>query len=130
MCPHEITVPRRDLLRTLACGFGGIALAGLLQENAGADPRANPLAPRLPHFAAKAKRVIFLFMQGGPSHVDTFDPKPRLDADDGKSVEFNVARTRKVQARTVLKSPWKFKQYGQSGAWVSELFPEIAKHVD
>src|SRR4051794_34418201 len=129
MCPHEL-MPRRDLLRSLACGFGGIALAGLLQEKAAAEPRGDPLAPRTPHFAPKAKRVIFLFMQGGPSHVDTFDPKARLDADDGKSIEFHVARTRKVQPRTVLKSPWKFKQYGQCGQHVSELFPEIAKHVD
>ncbi len=130
MCPHESALPRRDLLKSLACGFGSIALAGLLNESASAAPRDNPLAVKLPHFAPKAKRVIFLFMQGGPSHVDTFDPKPRLDAEDGKSVEFNVARTRKVQARTILKSPWTFKQHGQSGRWVSELFPQMAQHVD
>jgi len=69
-------------------------------------------------------------MQGGPSHIDTFDPKPALDKNDGKSIEFNVARTRKVQPRTILKSPWKFKQYGQCGRWVSDLFPHMATQVD
>ena len=122
--------PRRDLLKKLACGFGYLALAGMGSEASAAGQRTNPLAPKPPHFKPKAKRVIFLFMQGGPSHIDTFDPKPRLDADNGKSIEFNVARTRKVQARTVLKSPWKFKQYGESGQQVSDLFPRIAQHVD
>ncbi len=80
--------------------------------------------------AARAKRVIFIFMQGGPSHVDTFDPKPRLTVDDGKQIEFHNARSRKVIAERVLKSPWKFSQYGQSGHWVSELLPHITRHVD
>lgn len=126
---------RRSLLKTLACGFGYLALAGLTsQQRAAADEvkaaLQNPLAPRPTHFAPKAKRMIFIFMQGGPSHLDTFDPKPKLTEDDGKKIEFNVARTRKVQARTVLKSPWKFKQHGECGRWVSELFPNMAEHVD
>lgn len=130
MCQFDEKPSRRGLLKALACGFGYLALAGIGAQQALADGRVNPLAPRAPHFKPKAKRVIFLFMQGGPSHIDTFDPKPRLDLDDGKAIEFNVARTRKVQARTVLKSPWKFQQHGQSGRWVSEMFPQIAQHVD
>ncbi|HYG78284.1 MAG TPA: DUF1501 domain-containing protein [Planctomycetota bacterium] len=132
MCEHDLIQQpsRRELLGKLACGFGSLALASMMSNAYGAEKKAGPLAPKAPHFAPKAKRIIFLFMQGGPSHIDTFDPKPKLEADDGKKVEFNVARTRKVQPRTVLKSPWKFAQYGQSGRWVSELFPETAKHVD
>ena len=129
MCPHE-QPSRRTLLKSLACGFGYLALAGVGAQTVSAEPRVNPLAPKPSHFKPRAKRVIFLFMQGGPSHIDTFDPKPRLDIDDGKSIEFNVARTRKVQARTVLKSPWTFKQYGESGRWVSSMFPLIAQNVD
>src|SRR5436190_23920582 len=118
MCEHHFS--RREMLKNVSCGFGYLALAGLMGKSAQADE--SPLAPRAPHFKPKAKRVIFLFMQGGPSHVDTFDPKPRLDRDDGKSVEFYVARTRKTVPRTVLKSPWKFQRHGQCGQWVSELF--------
>src|SRR5690606_23958399 len=73
---------------------------------------------------------IFVFMQGGPSHVDTFDPKPILTRDDGKAVDFLNARSRKVQKHNLLKSPWSFQQYGQSGRWVSDLFPHMARHVD
>src|SRR5688572_26971026 len=114
---------RRDLLKSAACGFGYLALAGL----------AN--AQSRPHLAARAKRVIFLFMQGGPSQIDTFDYKPRLAQDDGKKHPFDDARavantgTRGTDQR-VLKSPWKFARHGQSGRWVSELFPEMARHVD
>lgn len=83
-----------------------------------------------PHLPPKAKRVIFLFMQGGPSQIDTYDPKPRLDRDDGKQVEFHVARTRKITPERVFKSPWRFRQYGECGQPVSELFPHMAQHVD
>ena len=116
---------RRQFLRHTACGFGGLALGGLLQR---AD--ANPLAPRLTPIAPRAKRVIFIWMQGGPSQVDTFDPKPRLDRDNGKKIDFYVPRTRKVEQQPVMASPWKFEQFGQSGRAVSELFPHIAQHVD
>src|SRR5687768_4099944 len=116
---------RRELLKKIACGFGSIALAGLCSD-AKAESKPGLLAPKMPHFAPRAKRVIFMFMQGGPSHIDTFDPKPALDKNDGKSIEFNVARTRKVQPRTILKSPWNFKQYGECGRWVSDLFPHMA----
>ena len=115
---------RRDVLRHTALGFGSLALADLLHA---ADA---PAAGRGPHFAPKAKRVIFLFMKGGPSHVDTFEPKPLLDRDDGKP--YPGPRPRVVFAKTgnLLKSPWKFKQYGECGSPVSELFPHVAKQVD
>ncbi|MBI2687835.1 MAG: DUF1501 domain-containing protein [Acidobacteria bacterium] len=120
---------RRDLLRVSSAGFGSLALAGLLGEQQ-MRAAAGPLAVRPPHFPARAKRVIFLFMHGGPSQVDTFDYKPLLKRDHGKPLPF--ARPKVVSSETfnLLQSPWAFKQYGQSGAWVSDLFPEIAKMVD
>src|SRR5215204_414620 len=124
MMPQPHNFSRRQLLKTLSCGFGYLAMAGLAQG------RANPLAAQPSLFTPRAKRVIFLFMQGGPSQVDTFDPKPRLDADDGKDIPFNVARTRQITPRKVLKSPWKFSRHGRCGQWVSELLPNIARHVD
>jgi len=124
---------RREALRTLGCGFGLLASAGLAHQEAGAAV-ANPLLPKLPHFAARAKRVIFVFMQGGPSHVDTFDYKPRLAKDDGKMLSFDdarvLAKTKEVTEHRVFKSLWKFRKYGQCGQFVSELFPHIAEHVD
>ncbi len=92
--------------------------------------RGNPLAPRLSPIAPRAKRVIFIWMQGGPSHVDTFDPKPRLDQENGREIEFYVPRTRKISPEKVMASPWKFRRYGESGRAVSELFPHLAGHVD
>ncbi|HEY8505720.1 MAG TPA: DUF1501 domain-containing protein [Gemmataceae bacterium] len=125
---------RRQALKGLACGFGYLALADLLAADAARAAAADPLAPKPPHHAPKAKRVIFLFMQGGPSHVDSFDYKPRLDRDDGKMREFDdartLAKTRKIIPHRVMKPLWKFRQYGQSGLWVSDLFPEIGKHAD
>ena len=120
------TLSRRDLLQVSSAGFGSLALAGLL----GAEQPKGPLDIRSPHFPAKAKRVIFLFMHGGPSQVDTFDYKPLLKRDHGKPLPF--ARPKVVSSETfnLLQSPWSFKQYGQSGAWVSSLFPEVAKCVD
>ena len=94
----------------------------------------NPLAPKPVHFPARAKRVIFLFMQGGPSHVDTFDYKPLLEKHDGENRTFDdarvLAKTKTITKHRVFKSPWKFKQYGECGQHVSELFPNIARHVD
>lgn len=121
-------ISRRALLQSTAAGFGGMALAALLGESAQAAD--NPLAPKEPHFAAKAKRVIFLFMHGGPSHVDTFDYKPLLFRDDGKPLPFAKPRIVSSPTDNLLASPWKFQQYGQSGTWVSELFPNVAKCVD
>jgi hypothetical protein len=118
---------RREALQSLACGFGYLALAGIANE---ANASANPLAPKQPHLTPKAKRVIFIFMQGGPSQVDSFDPKPKLDQYNGEKIDFHVARTREVTPEKVMKSPWGFKQYGECGQWVSDLFPEQAKLVD
>ncbi|MBM3982250.1 MAG: DUF1501 domain-containing protein [Planctomycetes bacterium] len=124
---------RRELLQTSALGFGWLALADMLASRAqGADaPRSgDPLAPKKPHFAAKAKRVIFLFMHGGPSQVDTFDYKPKLAADDGKPLPFPKPRVVSSATGNLLKSPFAFKQYGKSGAWASELFPHVGACAD
>ena len=112
---------RRDVLKNIACGFGWLAFAGLAGKNAFAA-EANPLAPKLPHFPARAKRVIFLCMRGGPSHVDTFDYKPKLTADNDKPG--------KRPGTKLLGSKWKFAQQGKSGMWISELFPNVAQHAD
>ena len=110
---------RRQLLQSSSCGFGILALAGLLDSlglrgsaNA-ASESANPLLPKKPHFAAKAKRVIFMFMQGAPSHVDTFDYKPQLEKDDGKTAGGGKGN------RKLLKSPFAFKKSGSSGLALS-----------
>jgi hypothetical protein len=113
---------RRELLQTASCGFGYLALASLCTELAAAES-SNPLAPKPPHFKPHAKRVIFLFMQGAPSHVDTFDYKPQLTKDDGKPSPGKGNRK-------LLKSPFTFKQHGKSGLWLPEIFPELAKHAD
>ena len=123
---NRSSTSRRDMLRTTACGFGSLALAGLCRDSVAAPS----MVAKEPHLPPKAKRVIFLFMQGGPSQIDTYDPKPRLDRDDGKQVEFHVARTRKITPERVFKSPWRFRQYGECGQPVSELFPHMAQHVD
>lgn len=123
---------RRQALQTAACGFGSLAFAGLAQA---ATTSVDPLAPKTPHFAPRAKRVIFLFMQGGPSHVDSFDYKPVLDEQDGKMLSFDDARViantgMKGSSQRIMKPLWKFQQHGQSGRWASNLFPEMTKHVD
>ena len=117
----------------MACGFGFLSAAALAhQEAVGASP--SPLAIKKPHFAPRAKRVIFFFMQGGPSHVDTFDYKPILERRDGEMKSFDdarvLAKTKKVIEHRVFESPWKFRQHGECGQHVSELFPNIARHVD
>jgi hypothetical protein len=120
---------RREMLRSSAVGFGSLALASLLGETASAADD-NPLAAKAPHHPARAQRVIFLFMKGGPSHVDTFDPKPLLTRDDGKPLPFDKPRVQFAPTGNLLKSPWSFRQYGESGLWVSELFPRLAERVD
>jgi len=114
------------MLRNCGAGFGGVALASLLAE----ESEANSLTPRKPHFAPRAKQVIFLFMHGGPSQVDTFDYKPQLQRDHDKPVPFSKPRVVSGETGNLLKSPWSFRQYGESGAWVSELFPHVARYVD
>ena len=122
---------RRQMLRNASAGFGALALHGLLGlESRGAIHSQGPLSPKQPHFKPKAKRVIFLFMHGGPSHVDTFDYKPLLTRDDGKPLPFAKPRIVSSPTDNLLASPWKFRQYGQSGLWASDLFPHVAKHVD
>jgi hypothetical protein len=124
---------RREWLARTSCGFGALALAGLATQQQAAGQ--NPLAPKPPHHPPRAKRVIFLFMQGGVSHVDSYDYKPRLFADDGKQLAFDDARVlantgMRGSSHRVMKPLWKFAQLGQSGRWASELFPEVNKHID
>jgi hypothetical protein len=125
---------RRELLKVAACGFGHLALLGLASERASAGP-ANPLAPRPPHFRPKAKRIIFLFMQGGVSQVDSFDYKPSLEKYAGQALPFDDARViantgMRGSSQRVMRSPWKFARHGECGRWGSELFPEINQQVD
>ena len=128
-CDCTRPLSRREMLGNSAAGFASLALAGLLANEAQAA-RDNPLAVRPPHFLAKAKRVIFLFMHGGPSQVDTFDYKPLLARDHGKPLPFAKPRVVSSATGNLLASPWKFAQHGQCGAWVSELFPHVAGVVD
>src|SRR5262245_24500375 len=126
---------RRTFLSRAGGGFGMLALAGLLDgEGLLAKPAAatNPLAPRLPHFAGKAKSVIWLFMNGGQSQVDTWDYKPELEKRDGQELKgFDNATGFFVdQVGPLMKSPFKFERHGQCGAWASEIFPNTARHVD
>src|SRR6266567_513852 len=129
---HKVERPmsRRAALRAAACGFGTLGLADLLAAATAESNAHNPLAPRAPHFPPRAKRVIFLFMHGGPSQVDTFDYKPLLQRDHGKPLPFQRPKVVSSETYNLLKSPWEFKQYGQSGMWVSDLFPEFARRVD
>jgi len=123
------------LLRS-ASGFGALALMSLLHDPAfGAVPTAgasehNPLAPRAPLYRPRAKNVIFLFMDGGPSQVDTFDPKPRLTREHGQPIKMKTPPTQFDNVGKVLQSPWRFKQHGQCGMPVSELFANVAECVD
>ena len=123
------SLTRREMLARCANGFGGVALASLLANEVTAKP-SNPLAPRPSHFPAKAKSIIFLYMDGGPSHVDTFDPKPRLTKENGKPFGLKMEATQFNNRGKTLASPWKFQHYGQSGIPVSDLFPHIARHAD
>src|SRR5687767_6775834 len=104
-----------------------VALADLLNREAARAAPAGPLAPRPTHFPAKAKSVIWLFMEGAPSGVDLFDPKPELDKNDGKRVKIDVFNG---NPGPLMKSPFKFQRHGKSGAWVCDRYPNVAKHVD
>ncbi|MEZ6061679.1 MAG: DUF1501 domain-containing protein [Planctomycetaceae bacterium] len=118
---------RRCLLQNTAVGFGHLAMAAMLQQQAFAD---LPTAAAPFHFAARAKRVIFLFMKGGPSHMDTFDYKPQLQKDHGKPLPFDKPRVQFAPTNNLLGSPWRFRPHGESGIPVSTLFPNVAKCVD
>ena len=124
---------RREALARFANGFGLIGLAGVLADEAARAAPAdsgNPLAVRAPHFTPKAKRVIFLFLSGGPSHVDLLDPKPRLARDNGKPLPFEQPKLVRTRTGNLLASPWKFAKHGQCGTEVSELLPHLATCVD
>jgi hypothetical protein len=116
---------RRQFLQTTACGFGSLALSAMAN---------NPLAGKQPHHQPKAKRVIFLFMQGGVSHVDSYDYKPRLFKEDGKVIDVQdaraIAKTGKGAPQRVMKPLWDFAQHGESGRWASNLFPNVNRHLD
>jgi len=123
---------RRRFLHGTACGFGALAWSALATQQARAE--SSPLGAQ-PHFAPRAKRVIFLFMQGGVSHVDSFDYKPRLVEDDGKKMPFDDARKLAntgdgSSTQRVMKPLWHFAQHGACGRWASDLFPEMCRHVD
>jgi len=130
--PHRVFASRRDFLARTGSGLGALALAGLMNESSEADSALNPLAPHPSHFPSKAKSVIWLFMNGGPSHVDTWDYKPDLQKQSGKELEGFDKNTGFFtdQVGPLMGSPFKFAQHGQSGAWVSDIFPEMSKHVD
>jgi len=122
---------RREALQRTAMGFGSLAMASMLAEDAqGAATIQDPLAVKAPHFPAKAKRIIFLFMAGGPSQVDTFEPKPLLQRDDGKPLPFDKPKVQFNATTNLLKSPWNFQQYGEAGLWASDLFPNVGKQLD
>ncbi len=136
-CQSPLT--RRQMLSRCASGFGSVALTALMQGEGLAAPkdltdlRANPLAPKAPHFPARAKNVIFLYMDGGPSQVDTFDHKPMLEKYHGQDPRKAMGRLEPTQFDNigkVMKSPWEFKQYGESGQWMSSLFPHLSGVAD
>ena len=139
-CNQFIAPPltRREMLASCANGFGALALAALLREPAfGGQPAAGPLhpttgplSPRPTHFQAKAASVIFLYMDGGVSQVDSFDPKPRLEREHGRPIKMKIPPTQFNDVGNVLMSPWAFRRYGQCGTPVSDLFPHTAQCVD
>ncbi|MCA9054985.1 MAG: DUF1501 domain-containing protein, partial [Planctomycetaceae bacterium] len=128
MFSHHLS--RRQLLRTSSWGFGALAAASLLAD----ESTSSPLATRAPHFAPRATRVIHLFMNGGPSQIDTFDPKPKLVELDGqelpKSLKDQLQPTQRNRVGKLLGSPFRFGKYGESGVEISELFPHVARHAD
>ena len=150
---RPIAMTRRQMLRDAACGFGSVALAALMADksyaglisssgntlhnhspnsSSGPEPNENdhPLAPKPTHFAPRVKRIVYLYMDGGPSQIDTFDPKPQLAKEHGEPFKMKIEPTQFNNIGKTLQSPWKFKQHGECGTPVSELFPNVAKHVD
>ena len=128
---NQLPISRRAMLHNMGAGFGSIALASMLAEQAGAEANAaTPLAPKAPHFAPKAKRVIQLFMPGGPSHVDTFDHKPDIAKFEGQRPKLVDRKSLRNTKLGLFKSPFGFKQYGDAGKWVSDIFPHVGKCVD
>ncbi len=134
MMPHrETPVSRRDFIMRAGGGFSGLALAGMLGLDKAFAAPPNPLRAKVGHHSGAAKQVIFLFMEGGPSHLDLFDPKPLLNELNGEALPKSFKEPITAmgeQGSPLLGSPRKWKQHGQSGLWVSDWFPHIAKHVD
>ncbi len=133
----ERPLTRREMLRQAAGGFGGVALLALLGERAfgnailGQAPKSqNSLEPHAPHFAPRARSVIFLYMDGGPSQVDTFDPKPRLNREHGQPFKMKMEPTQFNNNGNTLGCPWAFRSYGRSGLPVSDLFPQVGRCAD
>ena len=126
---HPSFLTRRELLSQSAQGFGAVALAALLQDRSFAD-MGHPLSVKPTHHLPRAKSVIFLYMDGGVSQVDSFDPKPRLDREHGQPFGARIEPTQFDTIGKTLKSPWKFQHYGKSGIPVSELFPYIGDCID
>ena len=124
------TTTRREMLRTSACGIGQVALAALLSQRAGADSVRSPAGVVAAHHTPRAKRVIFLFMWGGPSQVDLFDPKPRLNADSGNPLSGKSVGSDREELGTLMGSPFRFAQHGDNGVWISELFPHLSRQAD
>lgn len=122
-------ISRREMLQRMGTGMGALGLSALLADENRAQAALNPLAPKQPHFPAKAKHVIHLFMNGGPSQVDTFDPKPMLEKYNGKRPPSSELRTER-RTGGLLKSPFKFNKCGESGIEVSEIYPEVGKCID
>jgi hypothetical protein len=121
---------RREMLKRCGCGFGYLAFTSIFAAIARTALAASPLASRDPHFTPRAKRVIFLFMHGGPSHVDTFDYKPALTRDEGKTLPTGFIKAPFDASAKLLPSPFEFSKHGQSGLEISEIFPEVAKCAD
>jgi len=129
--PEDFLFTKRDFLTKCGMGMGGLALGSLLGKALGIETQTSdlhPLAPKNPPLPAKAKRVIHLFMNGGPSHVDTFDPKPELTKYHGQELPVHLNTERKTGA--AFKSPFAFQKYGKSGIEVSELFAKTAESID
>ena len=128
----NIAVSRRDMLSRCGMGMGSMMLGDLLAQTATAAPQSgasNPLNPRVAHYPSKVRSVIHLFMNGGPSHVDTFDPKPMLTKYHGKKLPYDLPRTER-KTDTAFRSPYRFRKHGESGIEVSEIFPNVAECVD
>ena len=122
-------ISRRNLLARTGCGFGMLALADMLAAGE-PDRAAHPYAVRPSHHLPRAKRVIFLYMPGGPSHVDLFDPKPRLAEENGKPLPFEKPRLERTKTGNLLASPWRFRRHGECGTEVSELLPHLSSCID
>ncbi len=130
-CQNHLQRPlsRREMLGRCASGFGAVALSSLLADPAYGKSK-SPFAPRKPHHVSRARSAIFLYMDGGVSQVDSFDPKPLLDREHGKPFAAKISPTQFDNIGTTFKSPWAFKRYGQCGLTVSDIFPHVGAMAD